>query len=82
VTARETVQQALSHLDAEKILGVVLNDLEFKSNGLNARYFGSASYYYRYRREHRATKPENPWQKFWSFIEKSVVKLFNWEGKS
>jgi Mrp family chromosome partitioning ATPase len=69
VTARETVQQAISHLDSEKILGVVLNDLEFKSSGLNARYFGSTSYYYRYRREHGVKKPEKPWQKYMSFLQ-------------
>jgi len=82
VTPRETIQQAVSHLDGEKILGVVLNDLEFKLGALNARYFGSSSYYYRYRKEYREKKPEKPWQKFSSFIEKSVVKLFNWKDKS
>jgi protein-tyrosine kinase len=72
VTPRETLQQAVSYLDGEKILGVVLNDLEFKSGALNARYFGSSSYYYRYRREHREKKPEKPWQKFLYFIDKSM----------
>jgi exopolysaccharide/PEP-CTERM locus tyrosine autokinase len=48
VTPRETVKQAISSLEKEKILGFVLNDLQFKSSGLSARYFGSDGYYYRY----------------------------------
>jgi protein-tyrosine kinase len=48
VTPRETVKQALSPLDKDKILGVVLNDLQFKSSGLTSRYFGSDDSYYGY----------------------------------
>lgn len=44
-TPRETVQQALSSLDKEKIVGVVLNQVEFKSLALFKRYFGSNGYY-------------------------------------
>ena len=40
-TPRETVQQALGSLDKEKIVGVVLNQVEFKSSALFKRYFGS-----------------------------------------
>lgn len=40
VTPRETIQQALSSLEKGKILGVVLNDLEFRSPALFSRYFG------------------------------------------
>jgi exopolysaccharide/PEP-CTERM locus tyrosine autokinase len=47
-TPRETVKQALTTIDPAKILGVVLNDLEFQSKALNSRYFGSSRYYYRY----------------------------------
>jgi exopolysaccharide/PEP-CTERM locus tyrosine autokinase len=75
VTARETVQQAISHLDSEKILGVILNDVEFKLSALNARYFGSKSYYYRYHREHREKKPEKPWQNYLSFVEEKLSFL-------
>jgi protein-tyrosine kinase len=47
-TPRETVQRAISSLEKEKILGVALNDLSFKSGALGSRYFGSGgSYYYR-----------------------------------
>jgi protein-tyrosine kinase len=48
VTPRETVQQAIHALDTDKIIGVVLNDLVFKSPGLHSRYFGSGGYYYMY----------------------------------
>ena len=48
-TPRETVKQAISSLEKEKILGVVLNDLQFKSRGLTNRYFGSNDSYYGYR---------------------------------
>jgi len=44
-TPRETVQQALGSLDKEKILGVVLNRVDFKSSALFNRYFGSNRYY-------------------------------------
>ena len=48
LTPRETVKQALSAIDPAKILGVVLNDMELQSKALNARYFGTSRYYYRY----------------------------------
>lgn len=48
VTARETLKQAISSLEKEKILAFVLNDLEFKSSGLSSRYFGSDYSYYGY----------------------------------
>jgi exopolysaccharide/PEP-CTERM locus tyrosine autokinase len=48
MTPRDTVEQAIDSIEREKILGVVLNDLEFKSSGLFAHYFGSKSYYYGY----------------------------------
>ena len=40
VTPRETVKQAIASLDPKKIMGFVLNDVEFKSSGLSSRYFG------------------------------------------
>ncbi|NWF56727.1 MAG: polysaccharide biosynthesis tyrosine autokinase [Syntrophaceae bacterium] len=48
-TPRETVKQAISSLEKEKILGMVLNDLQFRSSGLTNRYFGSNDPYYGYR---------------------------------
>jgi protein-tyrosine kinase len=47
-TPRESVQQAVKMLKTEKIIGVVLNDMEFKSSALHARYFGTNRYYYDY----------------------------------
>ena len=48
MTPRETVKQALSFLDKDKILGVVLNDVNFKYSALGARYFGGDGYSYGY----------------------------------
>lgn len=48
-TPRETVKQAIASLEKEKVLGMVLNDLQFKSSGLTSRYFGSNDPYYGYR---------------------------------
>ena len=46
-TPRETLKQAIAPLDKRKILGFVLNHVEFKSSALFSRYFGSDGYYYR-----------------------------------
>ena len=59
VTPRETVQQALATVEREKVLGIVLNDLEFESDGLTSRYFGSSKYYYRYRQKARKRNPKS-----------------------
>jgi exopolysaccharide/PEP-CTERM locus tyrosine autokinase len=48
-TPRESIQQAIRQLDKDKILGVVLNDLEFKTQALIRRNFGTDRYYYNYR---------------------------------
>jgi protein-tyrosine kinase len=65
-TPRETVQQAIRSIGKEKIIGVVLNDLVFKSSALNSRYFGSDGYYNRYRYgygEKHAETDKKWWQK-------------------
>jgi len=56
VTPRETVKRAVALLDPKKILGFVLNDVEFKSSGLFSRYFGSDGYYSRYGYGKRGTE--------------------------
>ena len=66
VTPRETVQQAIRSLEKGKILGVVLNDLNFKSTALYARYFGSGSYYYRYGYGPRNSDHKGRWGKLFS----------------
>jgi protein-tyrosine kinase len=48
-TPRESVQQALKLLDKKKIIGVVLNNMEFKTEAMIKRYFGTNRYYYDYR---------------------------------
>jgi exopolysaccharide/PEP-CTERM locus tyrosine autokinase len=61
-TPREMVKQAISSLEKEKILGFVLNHLEFKSPGLHSRYFGSSGYYYHYGYEKKKSKPPKGWK--------------------
>ena len=48
VTQRETLKQAISSLEKDKVLGFVLNDLQFRSSGLISRYFGADGYSYGY----------------------------------
>ncbi len=60
VTPRETVKQAIASLEPRKILGFVLNDVEFKSSGLSSRYFGSDGYYTHYGYGKRGIKPRRP----------------------
>jgi protein-tyrosine kinase len=47
-TPRETIKQAISIIGKEKLLGVILNQVEFKSSGLFKKYFGSNGYYHSY----------------------------------
>jgi len=60
VTPRETVKQAVASLDPKKIMGFVLNDVEFKSSGLSSRYFGSGGYYTQYGYGKRGAEPRSP----------------------
>ncbi len=71
VTPRETVKQAIASLEKEKILGVVLNVVEFKSSGLFSRYFGSDGYYYRYGYGKSKAKPQSRWGKRFRFTRKN-----------
>lgn len=48
-TPRETVQQALKLVDKSKVMGVILNNMEFKTKALIQRYFGTNHKYYDYR---------------------------------
>jgi Mrp family chromosome partitioning ATPase len=56
-TPRESVQQAIKMLQTDKIIGVVLNDMEFKSSALHSRYFGTNRYYYKYGYSQRNETP-------------------------
>ncbi|MFZ3103159.1 MAG: polysaccharide biosynthesis tyrosine autokinase [Smithella sp.] len=48
-TPRETIQQAIKLLNKNKILGVVLNNMQFKTEAMFQRYFGTNRQYYDYR---------------------------------
>lgn len=48
-TPRETIQQAIKLLNKNKILGVVLNNMQFKTEAMFQRYFGANRQYYDYR---------------------------------
>jgi exopolysaccharide/PEP-CTERM locus tyrosine autokinase len=72
VTPRETVRQAIASLEKQKILGVVLNNIQFKSSGLSSRYFGSDGYYYKYGYSKGVTKPpQSHLGKLLQFIKRS-----------
>jgi len=74
VTPRETIKQAIASLEKKKILGLVLNDLEFKSSGLSSRYFGADGYSYRYGYGYgygkKGAKPQSRWMKIFPFKKK------------
>jgi Mrp family chromosome partitioning ATPase len=74
ITPRETVIQAIASLEKKKILGLVLNDLQFKSSGLSSRYFGSDGYSYRYGYGYgygrKEGKPQSRWGKIFPFKKK------------
>jgi protein-tyrosine kinase len=67
VTPRETVKQAIASLEKEKIIGFVLNDVQFKSAGLSSRYFGSDGYYYHYGYGNVKSNHDNGWRKRFPF---------------
>jgi len=70
ITPRETLKQAIASLEKEKILGFVLNDLQFKSSGLSSRYFGSNGYYYQYGYGKSRAKPRGRWGNIFPFKKK------------
>jgi exopolysaccharide/PEP-CTERM locus tyrosine autokinase len=68
-TPRETIQQAVRLLNKNKILGIVLNNMQFKTKALFQRYFGTNHQYYDYR--YSKMHPETGFwgklsQKLWS----------------
>jgi protein-tyrosine kinase len=71
ITPRETVKQAIASLDPEKIMGFVLNDLEFKSSGLSSRYFGSDGYYTRYGYGKKGAEPQSQSRRISPFKKRS-----------
>ncbi len=73
VTPRETVKQAIASLEKEKIIGFILNGLEFKTSGLSSRYFGSDGYYYKYGYGYGKgnSNVQGRWKKIFPFRQKS-----------
>jgi protein-tyrosine kinase len=57
-TPRESVQQAMKVLEKDKILGVVLNNLEFQTEAMTRRYFGTNRKYYDYRYSKKHPEPD------------------------
>ena len=56
-TSREAVEQAIKALDKSKIMGVVLNNMEFKTKALMQKHFGADHKYYDYRYVKRNQEP-------------------------
>jgi len=77
-TPRETVKQALTAIDPTKIMGIVLNDLALHSKDLNARYFGTSRYYYRYGYGDNKAQPEE--ETISDNILKTVLRFFKKNG--
>lgn len=74
-TPRETVKQALTTIDPAKIMGVVLNDLALQSKDLNARYFGTSKYYYRY--GYGESKEQGEETTMTDKVLKNITRFFN-----
>lgn len=72
-TPRESVLQAVKMLGKEKIIGVVLNDMNFKSPALHSRYFGTNRYYYNYGYS-QDSKPQNFLGKVSSIFKKPKIR--------
>jgi protein-tyrosine kinase len=72
-TPRESIQQALKLLDKKKIIGAVLNNMEFKTEAMIRRYFGTNRYYYDYRYSKFHPEP-GIWGKFRSLARD--MKMF------
>ena len=65
-TQREEIQQAIGHLKREKIIGVVLNQLQFRIPALHSKYFGSVGYYHRYGSDKAGHRDRKGWRKYFS----------------
>jgi len=74
-TPRESVTQAIKVLDKEKILGIVLNNLEFKTNAMIRKHFGSDRYYYNYNYDYAGVEPPSGvWGKIKGMVD--GLKMF------
>ncbi|MHB8139303.1 MAG: polysaccharide biosynthesis tyrosine autokinase [Smithellaceae bacterium] len=75
-TPRESIQQALKLLNKDKIMGIVLNSMEYKTKALIERHFGTNKYYYDYR--YSKAHPElSNWEKVVIVLKDIKMLLFN-----
>lgn len=74
-TPRETVQQALKLVDKSKVMGVILNNMEFKTKALIQRYFGTNHKYYDYRYAKNHPEP-SVWSKL-GMVAKDMSMMFS-----
>jgi protein-tyrosine kinase len=72
-TPRESIQQALKLLDKKKIIGAVLNNMEFKTEAMIRRYFGTNRYYQDYHYFNLDLEP-GIWGRFRSLMKD--IKMF------
>ncbi len=73
-TSRDSIKRALKLLKKDKIMGVVLNNVEFKTKALIQGYYGSKNYYYDYR--YSKNHPElNKWAKFVAILNNIKMPL-------
>jgi protein-tyrosine kinase len=80
-TPRESIMQAINVLEKEKILGVVLNNLEFKTNAMIRRHFGSDRYYYNYNYDYSKANPKlDIWEKIKGMVD--GMKMFRNKNRS
>lgn len=75
-TPRESIEQAIKSLDKNKILGVVLNNMEFKTKALIQKHFGADHQYYNYHRYPKRNPEPTTWNKF-GMVMKDMKMFFD-----
>ena len=78
-TPRETIQQALKLVDKNKVMGIILNNMEFKTKAMIQRYFGTSRKYYDYRYVKDTAGP-SVWSKL-AMVVRDMGAMFG-KGKS
>ena len=68
-------------LDKKKIIGIALNNMEFKTQAMIRRYFGSNRYYYGYSYGYGNPKV-NPEPGFWGRFDRKTKDVKTANGKA